>query len=109
MNMHFESTSRVAFELVTDALECIDRYRDSRDLAVLESAKQKLASAKDADPAYFRAYYYDAIVDDLAGRPRAAVEAFGNLLQEQPPFAEELRYNLGVAWYHLYNHEALEH
>jgi hypothetical protein len=86
MNMHLESTDREAFELVTDALECLDQYRDSRDVAALKAAKAKLVSAKDKDPGYFRAHYFDAIVDDLSGQPKHAVETFSRLLDEQPPF-----------------------
>jgi tetratricopeptide (TPR) repeat protein len=108
MDMHLESSNREAFELVTDALVFIDRYRESRDMSVLASAKQKLQSARDKDPKYFRAHYFDAIVDDLAGRPNDAVKTFDTLLKEQPPFVEEVRYNLGVAWYHHYSHEALD-
>src|ERR1700730_460852 len=108
MNMHLESTNREAFELVTDALVYIDLYRDSRNVGVLGSAKQKLISAKDKDPAFFRAHYFDAIVDDLAGRPNDAVKTFEKLLEERPPFVEEVRYNLGVAWYHHYGHKALD-
>jgi tetratricopeptide (TPR) repeat protein len=77
-------------------------------MTVLKSAKEKLVSAKGKDPLYFRAHYFDAIVDDLTGNSKTAVETFLRLLEEQPPFAEEVRYNLGVAWYHQYNHEALD-
>jgi tetratricopeptide (TPR) repeat protein len=108
MNMHLESPNREAFELVTDALVYIDQYRNSRDVSALGSAKQKLQSATAKDPAYFRAHYFDAIVDDLAGHPADAVKTFEKLLDERPPFIEEVRYNLGVAWYHHYNHEALD-
>src|SRR5207249_484394 len=106
MNMHLESKSREAFELVTDALEIIDRYRSSRDITVLNSAKQKLESAWKKDPDYFRAYYFDAIVDDLAGRAARAAGKLSALLDEGPPFVEEVRYNLGLAWYHQYSLEA---
>jgi tetratricopeptide (TPR) repeat protein len=109
MTMHLESRNREAFELVTDALERLDKYRETRDMAVLKSAKEKLVSAKGKDPLYFRAHYFDAIVDDLTGNSKNAVDTFSRLLEEQPPFAEEVRYNLGVAWYHQYNHEALDH
>src|SRR5882672_9835666 len=108
MNMHLESTNREAFELVTDALVYLDQYRDSRDVSVLGSAKLKLRAAKDKDPAYFRAHYFDAIVDDLAGHPDDAVLTFTRLLEQRPVFADEVRYNLGVAWYHQYRHQALD-
>ncbi len=109
MTMHLESRDREAFELVTDALECLDKYRETRDMTVLKFAKEKLVSAKVKDPLYFRAQYFDAIVDDLTGHSMDAVETLSRLLAEAPPFTEEVRYNLGVAWYHQYNHEALDH
>jgi len=106
--MHLESQNREAFELVTGALECIDKYRASRDVAILESAKAKLTSALQKDPGYFRASYFDAIVDDLVGNSKRAAEIFARLAEERPPFLDEVRYNLGVAEYHQYNHEALD-
>jgi tetratricopeptide (TPR) repeat protein len=108
MRMHLESENREAFELVTDALEYIDQYRASRNFAVLASAQTKLLSALEKDPGYFRACYFNAIVDDLVGRSQKAASTFQKLVEEQPPFIDEVRYNLGVAEYHQYNHAALD-
>lgn len=108
MRVQLETTKRRAFDLVTDALECIDQYRRLKDLSILETAKQKLVSAISEDPTYVRATYVDGIVDDLSGRSVDAVNTFSKLLAAEPPFLDELRYNLGVAEYHGYNHEALD-
>ena len=97
MAMNLESRSREAFELVTDALECLDKYRESREVDELKLAKTKLEAAKIKDPLYFRAHYFDAIVDDLSGRSKTAVATLSRLLEEKPPFAEEVQYNLGVS------------
>jgi tetratricopeptide (TPR) repeat protein len=108
MHMHLESRNREAFELVTDALQCIDQYRATRDLVVLDTAKEKLTRAIGKDPGYFRASYYAAIVDDLSGRSDLALATLRKLEDENPPFVTEVRYNRGVAEYHHYNHEALD-
>ena len=106
--MQVESKSREAFELVTAALESLDKYRESRDVAHLRAAKTSLFSAKSKDPQYFRAAYYGAMVDDLIGDQKAAVAGFRELLNQVPARTEEVRYNLGVALYHRYSHAPLE-
>lgn len=108
MQLQLESNSREAFDFVTAALTDLDRYRQLREISVLDSAKSSLATAISKDPLYFRAHYLDAIVDDLRGKPNLAVPTFQRLLSDSPPFADEVRYNLGVAEYHHYFHEALE-
>src|SRR3954470_23901478 len=108
MPMLLESNSREAFELVTEALEHLDDYRESRDYKFLDAAKQMLTAAKAKDPNYFRAFYFDAIVDDLSGRSVQAVQTFELLDVQETPFANEVRYNYAVASYHHYYHEALD-
>jgi len=108
MPMQLETRSREAFELVTEALEYIDQYRTSRNVARLQDATARLTQATEKDPNYFRARYYDAIVDDLSGRFKPAAVKFRGLLEQSPPLADEVRYNLGLAEYHGYNHSALE-
>lgn len=108
MPMQLETRNRQAFELVTEALECIDQYRASRDVARLQDATTRLTQASAKDPNYFRARYYDAIVDDLSGRFKPAAEKLRCLLDQSPPLADEVRYNLGLAEYHGYSHSALE-
>ena len=108
MTMQLETRNREAFELVTEALEFIDQYRESRDVARLEDAGIRLSAASEKDPGFFRARYYSAIVDDLSGRFNSAAEKLRALLEQSPPQADEVRYNLGLAEYHGYSHSALE-
>jgi tetratricopeptide (TPR) repeat protein len=108
MPLELETHNREAFELVTQALEFMDQYRDSRDVARLSEATVRLNAASQKDPNYFRARYYDAIVDDLSGRRESAVTKLTELLGQSPLLADEVRYNLGLAEYHGYSHSALE-
>src|SRR2546425_6455730 len=100
MDMQPDTHNRRAFDLVTDALRRVDSYRRSRVYRELEAAKVSLDQAKSLDPAYMRAVYYNGIVSDLLGKPQEAIEDFSRVLAQNPPFAEEARYNLGVAHYH---------
>lgn len=108
MPMQLDTRNREAFELVSEALGFIDQYRESRDVGRLKDATLRLTTARERDPNYFRARYYDAIVDDLSGQFRSAVQKLTSLLGESPLLANEVRYNLGLAEYHNYNHSALE-
>lgn len=108
MPMQLETRSREAFELVSEALEIIDEYQMSRNVSKLKDATTRLAEARVKDPNYFRAQYYDAIVDDLSGRFGTAATKLRALLDQSPPLIDEVRYNLGIAEYHGYSHSALE-
>src|SRR2546427_1647697 len=108
ITMHFESPSRRAFELVTEALREIDGYRASKERSRLQIAQEKLQRALQVDPGFFRASYYEAIVTDLAGKAKVAAARLELLLQQNPPFADEVRYNLGVAYYHQYGRRHLD-
>src|SRR5437870_6900765 len=108
MDMHIETRNRKAFKFVTEALTDIDHYKSSKDKAKLESAKSKLEQAKWEDPLYLRAFYYSAMVKDLIGQAKDAVDEFEKVLQQRPPFAEEARYNLGIAYYHRYSRKYLD-
>lgn len=108
VTMHFESPSRRAFELVTEALREIDGYRASKERSRLQTAQEKLQRALQVDPGFFRASYYDAIVTDLAGKAKDAAAHLELLLQQNPPFDDEVRYNLGVAYYHQYSRRHLD-
>jgi tetratricopeptide (TPR) repeat protein len=108
MSMHVETSNRKAFELLTEALIDIDRYKHSKEMAQLESAKEKLEKAQTEDPGYMRVLYYTAMVNDLIGQPADAVDQFKAVLDQNPPFAEEVRYNLGVAYYHRYSRQYLD-
>src|SRR5579871_6773593 len=108
MAMHLETPNRRAFELVTEALELIGEYRDSKDVSKLDDARMRLETACGVDPDYYRAKYYSAIVDDLSGKFTPAVQKFTQLLGQSTPLDNEVRYNLGLAEYHGYSHSALD-
>jgi tetratricopeptide (TPR) repeat protein len=108
MTTQLETGNREAFQLVSEALDLIERYQSSRDIAKLHDASDRLAKAREKDPEYFRARYYDAIIDDLTGQFKRAASKFTNLLNEGPFLRDEVRYNLGLAEYHRYSHSNLE-
>lgn len=108
MTIQLETNNRKAFDLVVDALEMIDEYRSSRDHERLNQASSKLRLAIDLDPAYFRAKYYEAVVEDLAGRSSSAVLKLEPMAVVDSPIQNEIRYNLGLAEYHGYGHAALD-
>ncbi len=101
--MHLETTDRKAFDHVTEALACLDRFKYSKSYDDLQEAKTQLEQAHAQDPAYLRPVYYGAMVSDLLGSAKDAIGEFEKVLLEHPPFAEEVRYNLAVAYYHRYS------
>ena len=106
----FETEERRAFELLSDAIHDLESYRGSRDRSALDAARTKIEGALEADPEYLRAIYYDAITDDLIGLPVDAPPKFERVLElsKGSPFEHEVRYNLGVAYYHRYSWSYLE-
>lgn len=106
--MHLETKNQAVLEHVRAALHEIDLYKQSREYGRLKVARAALDHATTLDPEYIRALYYSAIVDDLIGKPQRAIESFRRVLDESPPFVDEVRYNLAVAHYHRYNWENLE-
>lgn len=108
MSMHIDTNDWKAFSLVTEALTFIDSYRQSKELERLESAQTCLSEAIHRDPKYLRAVYLRAMVDDLNGRAKDAIPRFEKVLRENPPFIEEVRYNLAVANYHRYGWKYLD-
>lgn len=113
MNMHVDTESRRAFELVTEALLEIDKYKLQKDRRPLHQATHKLDEALEEDPQYLRAHYVRALADDLVGHPSQAAERLERVLSAAPPFKDEVEYNLGVAHYHQYHKknlgEAIKH
>lgn len=108
MSMHVETDDWKAFELVTEALTYIDTYKWSKENERLELAQSCLSKAIDRDPDYLRAVYLSAMVDDLRGKANDAIPQFEKVLQANPPFIEEVRYNLAVAKYHRYSWKYLD-
>lgn len=108
MSMHVDTNDWKAFELVTQALTYIDTYKWSKENERLELAQSCLSKAMKRDPDYLRALYLSAMVDDLRGKANDAIPQFEKVLQANPPFIEEVRYNLAVAKYHRYSWNYLD-
>jgi len=106
--MNVETHKRKAFELVTEALTNLDHYKQSKDRKRLNKAEEQLIAALDEDPQYLRALYIKGMVSDLQGEGQKAIDEFEVVLNNEPPFADEVRYNLAVANYHRYSHEYLD-
>jgi tetratricopeptide (TPR) repeat protein len=103
MNMHVDTDDWNAFELVTKALTYLDTYKWSKENERLELAHACLSEAVQRDPGYLRAIYLNAMIDDLRGKANDAIPRFERVLEADPPFIEEVRYNLAVANYHRYS------
>ncbi|MDQ3667953.1 MAG: tetratricopeptide repeat protein [Acidobacteriota bacterium] len=97
-----------AVTLVSDAMSDLDHYKQSRELERLISANDKLEKAISLDPKCMRFLFYGAMVNDLVGKAKDAAEKLEKLLRQNPPSADEVEYNLGVAYYHRYSHKWLE-
>lgn len=108
MSMRINTQNKEALNLVSDALWELNHYKQSRELAQLISADDKLEKAIALDPKYMRALFYGAMVNDLVGKAKDAVDKLERLLRENPPSADEVEYNLAVAYYHRYSHRWLE-
>src|SRR3989442_152152 len=106
--MKTDTLSRKAFEFATKALSAIDKYQQTRNVRDLQQAQTSLDDALREDREYLRARYYSAIVTDMIGRASDAVPIFEKILAQSPPFAEEVRYNLGAALYHQYSRRFLD-
>lgn len=108
MSMHIETSNQRALQLTNQSWSDINLYKQSKERARLESAQAKLEQAISEDPKYLKAFYYRAMVNDLIGRSEDAIEQFEKVLQEQPPFIDDVRYHLGMAHYHRYSRSHLE-
>ena len=106
--MQFETDNQKAQRLVANAASEIQNYRVERSLSKLESAKEILDEARREDPQYLSAIYYTAVLDDLLGKAHDAIPSLEKILKADPPFSDEVRYHLGMAYYHRYNSENLD-
>jgi tetratricopeptide (TPR) repeat protein len=106
--MRIDTENEKAQTLVAGAAQEIQRYRQERILSKLKSARAILEEARREDPEYLSAIYFSALVDDLLGKSSAAIPQLEDVLAAKPPFLEEVRFHLGVAYYHRYNSENLD-
>lgn len=88
------------FELVTDALECVDRYERSKDTKCLRLASIKLQNALNIDPHHLKGRYFQAMVNYFLKNTKDAIDQFTKLLDEvkSKPLANEIRYNLAATY-----------
>ena len=108
MSMRINTNNPEVVNLMSDAMWELDRYQESRELGQLISANDKLEKAIALDPKCMRCLFYGAMVNDLVGKAKDAVDKLERLLSENPPFSDEVEYNLAVAYYHRYSHRWLE-
>ncbi|HYJ89008.1 MAG TPA: tetratricopeptide repeat protein [Pyrinomonadaceae bacterium] len=87
------------FELVTDALEYVDKYEKSKDKRLLKQARDRLKRTLKIDPRHFKGRYFQAMVYYLDGNTKDAIKQFNELLHEveSKPLANEISYNLAAA------------
>jgi tetratricopeptide (TPR) repeat protein len=106
--MQLETDNEKAQTLVANAASEIHNYRVDRSFSKLKSAKEILDEARREDPQYLSAIYYTAVLDDLLGKAHSAIPSLEKVLEAEPPFSDEVRYHLGIAYYHRYNSENLD-
>src|ERR1700726_283353 len=100
-----------AFERVLEGIGEINRYRTSRERAVLGSAIDRLSEAEQRDPEYFFAPYYLAVAEDLEGHTAKAAMRLAKLIDDlsdaDPMLKFRVSLNLAVAQYHGYTRDNL--
>jgi len=107
MMMHLETKHRRAFQKLQEAQSSLTSFQQSKARIDLKRADARLEEALNLDPNYLRAFYYRGLVRDMLGDAEQAAKDFGLVLEQQPPFVPEVRYNLGVATFHQYGHTNL--
>jgi len=103
MSMHLEPQSRKVFELVASAVDQIKAFQQERSLSKLDKAQEDLSEALKEEPGYVDAVFYSGMVNDLTGKAINAIPQFEQVLAANPPFLDQVEYNLGVAHYHRYS------
>jgi len=104
-----EAGSWHSLQLFTEALKEIQRYQtEQTDLTILESAARKLEKAIALDPGYLLAKYNLGISYNNLGQYRQAVNVFKEVKEANGWLKLEATYNLGVAYYHLFQDWAYE-
>src|SRR5437870_1482936 len=107
MTVSLETSHPKALDALSEAIREVTAYRgEPENPGRLDIASAKIRTALEEDPGYLRAVYYDAIVDDLRGKAKEALPKYERVLTaaaENSGFAQEVRYNLGVAYYHRYS------
>jgi tetratricopeptide (TPR) repeat protein len=104
-----EANSWRSLQLFTEALREMQHYQtEQTDLTILERAASKLEKAVALDPGYLLARYNLGIVYNNLARYDQAREAFREVKEADSRLKLEATYNLGVAYYHLFQDWAYE-
>ncbi len=78
-------------------------YGLDHDQKDLRNAERRFKASLAQDPGSIEASYFLGVVADLQGEPDRAIQQFEAVLQREPEFEAEVRFNLGVALYHKYH------
>ena len=99
-----------AYILTISAVQNINLFNKTKEIAPLIQAENDLMKARLEDPDYFDAIFYSGVTMDLVGKPADSPKFFEKILLESkdPKQKLEATYNLGVAFYHQYSHRYLE-
>lgn len=107
MPSSLETADPRALDALSEAIREVIAYRqDPANRRPLDIAGDRIKLALKRDPNYLRAVYYAAIVDDLQGKSAEATPKYEQVLsgaRADSTFLQEVRYNLGVAYYHGYS------
>jgi tetratricopeptide (TPR) repeat protein len=99
-----------SLRLFTEALRDIQRYQAERtELTVIEDASRKLENAIALDPGYVMAKYNLGNVYNGLGQYRQAINLLKDVKETNAGLQLEAAYNLGLAYYHLFQDWAYEH
>jgi hypothetical protein len=108
MKLQLDTAVRQAFDSYSEAVSLLEEYRQSGEKAFVTRAEGVLGKAREADPHWIRPIYLRSILNDLSGNSQAAIDTllpFRDLPDSS--FAFEVKYNLGVAYYHRYSERFL--
>jgi tetratricopeptide (TPR) repeat protein len=109
MSLNIESQSPQANAHLNLGVDELRRYQQSpENLAVLDEAEEDLNRAVKEDPAFLPAVYYRGLARDLKGETDLAISDLRRVVESNPPFESEAKFNLGVARFHKYHRADLE-
>jgi len=106
--MRIETKNPKVNLLLRQVIKEVDCYKDRRDFTLLTEAMEKIEGAIHDDPEFLPAIFWRGILNDLRGRAKDAISDLARVVEEQPPFGDDARYHLAVAYYHRYNLPSLE-
>jgi hypothetical protein len=92
-----ETKNFEAFDRLTTAFARLDEFQTSKNNELLKEAAKFISKALEADETYFKAQYFQAVVNSLQDKDRA-LDDFKNLLSKAslPEVRNEIKYNIAV-------------